>query len=305
MKRLRRLAFAFVVAAAACGSDDTPAPDGGGGGPDGGAPDGGGADANQLIVDRPYGLLVPGSYDGSQAVPLVLVLHGYTANGNLQAAYFGLNTLAESEGYILAYPDGTVDQAGNPFWNATDACCDFYGTGVDDVAYLTAVLDDVQASYNIDAKRVFAVGHSNGGFMSYRLACDITSRLAAIVSLAGATWMDPGMCQPSEPIAILQVHGDADATVPYGGNAGLPGAAATVAQWATKNGCTGPLEPSGKRLDLVSDLAGDETRVERHSGCPTNSAAELWTIEGGGHVPALSSAWSSTIYGFLIAHPKP
>lgn len=301
----RSLCLTLTMLVSACGSDGGPEDPDSGASHDAPVLDASPADANQLVIDRPYGLLVPAGYDGSQPVPLVLLLHGYGANGNVQAAYFGLNALAESEGFLLAYPDGTVDSGGRAFWNATDACCDFDGTGVDDVAYLTAVLDDVQGQYNVDPKRVYAVGHSNGGFMSYRLACDITPRLAAIVSLAGATWLDPGMCNPTGTISVLQVHGDMDTTVPYDGAAGYPSATGTVAQWATKNGCSGPLEVAAKRLDIDDGLAGDETMIARHSGCPAGAAAELWTIVGGGHIPNLSPNWATSIYAFLSAHPRP
>ncbi len=178
------------------------------------------------------------------------------------------------------------------------------------MAYLTAVMDDVAARYNVDPARVFMVGHSNGGFMSHRMACDRADRVAAIVSLAGATWADPAQCQPSEPVAILQVHGDADATIIYTGGKitgnAYPAAADTVASWAALNGCKGKLEPSDTRLDIEQAIADDETRVDRFAGCPSSSAeVELWTIETGSHVPSLiQPTWPETIVEFLLAHPK-
>ncbi len=258
-----------------------------------------------LVAARPFGLKVPSGYTAAVATPLVLVLHGYSASGQGQAAYFGLLADADEHGYLLAYPDGTVDSSGNRFWNATDACCNFYGRSVDDVAYLGAVIDDVAARYNVDARRVFVVGHSNGGFMAHRLACDLSGRLAAAVSLAGAVWKQPDKCQPASKVAVLQVHGDADDTILYAGNAAYPSALETVALWAQRNGCGGALMPSGPDKDLDTSLAGAETVTEGHEECAPGGAADLWTIRGGRHVPALGPAWADALWEYFRAHPKP
>ncbi len=124
---------------------------------------------------------------------------------------------------FVAHPDGTPDRADRRFWSATDACCDFGGANVDDVAYLTAVIDDVAARYAIDPKRVWVAGISNGGFMAHRLACERADKIAAIVSFAGATWADPARCAPTAPVSVLEVHGAADPVVRYEGGASLPG----------------------------------------------------------------------------------
>lgn len=289
---MRRIWFALVCAAlaAACG-DGAP------------ATDAGAADASPF-TERPYGLKVPNGYDEATPTPLVMVLHGYGASGFVQSAYFGMLDLVDSEGFLLAYPDGTIDSEGKPFWNATDGCCDFDGSGVDDVGYLTAVLDDVAAFYNVDPKRVYLVGHSNGGFMSYRMACDRAPRIAAIVALAGVTWLDPARCAPTEPVSILHLHGDLDADIDYAGSPTYPSAAVTVELWAGYDGCTGALAP-GTDLDLVPQLDGAETRVEETAGCPAGRAVNLWTIEGGGHIPQFGPDLGGTIWGFLQAHPKP
>jgi polyhydroxybutyrate depolymerase len=267
-------------------------------------------DAGDPIEQRPYNLLVPDGHDAKTPAPLVLLLHGYTSSGAVQLGYFGFADVAEEQDILVAYPDGTVDGNGNPFWNATDACCDLEDAGVDDVAYLTAVLDDVAENYAVDPARVFVIGHSNGGFMSHRMACDRADRIAAIASLAGATWADPALCQPSEPVAILEVHGDNDNTIGYDGGEiqgdAYPSAPDTVTTWADKNGCTGELETGKERLDLDTDLEGAETRVERFAGCPGAAAeVELWTLEGAGHVPNLARpGYAEAIAGFLLAHPK-
>jgi polyhydroxybutyrate depolymerase len=235
----------------------------------------------------------------------VLVLHGYGASGRQQAEYFGLLADAEEHGYLLAYPDGLIDPRGSRFWNATDACCNFYGRAVDDVAYLGAVLDDVATRYTVDPRRVFVIGHSNGGFMAHRLACDIGGRLAAVISMAGATWRNPASCPAPAAVHVLQVHGDADQTILYAGSIAYPSAADTVATWAQKNRCTGPLEVLGPELDLDAGVTGAETRLEGYAGCPPGGAADLWTIEGGAHIPGLGPSWADAAWEYFTAHPKP
>lgn len=260
-------------------------------------------------ANRPYGLKVPAGYDGRHPVPLVVVLHGYTSNGANHAAYFGLVHEADTAGFLLAYPNGTRDVFGNRFWNATDACCDWFRTGVDDVAYLDSVIDEITARYAVDRARVFLVGHSNGAFMAHRYACDRADRVAAIVTLAGVQWKDQSHCRPSSKVSVLQVHGRNDTTVNYDGGvmpngAAYPGAVETVDDWAKLDGCNGALAPTGRRLDLDRMVVGDETVEAAYSGCPAGAAAQLWTIEGGGHVPAFTDQWAPAIWAFMNNHPK-
>ena len=170
------------------------------------------------------------------------------------------------------------------------------------------VLDDLASRYHVDPKRVFVLGHSNGGFMAHRLACDLASRVAAIVSMAGATYAEPNHCHPSEPVSILQLHGDLDAVILFGGGplfgGTYPSASQTAATWASLNGCTGARANAGT-ADLVVDLLGAETRIERYAGCPARGAVELWTMVGAPHVPALRSEAPGLLWDFLSAHAKP
>ena len=99
--------------------------------------------------------------------------------------------LAEARGFLYCYPDGTIDRWGNRFWNATDACCDFGNTGVDDAGYLRGVIEEIARRFAVDRKRVYLIGHSNGGFMAYRMACQSADLIAGIASLAGTTFLEP------------------------------------------------------------------------------------------------------------------
>ena len=210
--------------------------------------------------------------------------------------------LAEDRGFILLAPDGT-DTGGTTFWAATDACCNFVNSPVDDSGYLRALIEGTQAAWPVDPKRIYVSGHSNGGFMSYRMGCDHSDLIAGIASLAGAAFdhapttlptVGAYSCDPSSPLHVLQVHGNSDGTVSYnGGNFGhaYPGAVGSVNRWAAFNGCDAQSAPTPPVVPAVSwDLAtpvGDDTSSARHGNCPAGGSAELWTISGGPHVPHL------------------
>src|SRR5205814_1733454 len=125
---------------------------------------------NALVAARPYETNIPLHYDPKKPTPLVIMLHGYSATPFVEEAIYGLTAVSEAQIFLYAMPSGLSDSQHHPYWNATDACCDRDGSHVDDVAYLNAVIDDMEARYNVDKKRIFFTGHSNGGFMSHRLA---------------------------------------------------------------------------------------------------------------------------------------
>jgi polyhydroxybutyrate depolymerase len=257
---------------------------------------------------RPVKLQVPSSVQPGMTYPLVVVLHGYGANGYVQEAYLGIRDWPTAHDAFVLAPDGTIDSSGKEFWNADPVCCDKDHTGVDDVAYLGGLIDTVIAERPIDPARVFLVGHSNGAFMAYRMACDRADVVTAIAGLAGAAASTPSTCNPSRPVSILHMHGTADTEVPYAGADGEglhePGAVESVAQWAAHDGCTGALTP-GPSLDLVQSLPGAETQTNATAGCPPGAAADLWTITGGTHLPDMQPGFPDDVWGWLDAHARP
>ena len=286
-----------------------------------GAPRAGPA-TNALVAARPYRIKVPAVVDPGKTYPLVLVLHGWGGTSERIERYYQLDALVDELGFLVAYPEGTEEThrrhfwgGHRRFWDATDACCNFYGAPVDDVAYLDAVIDDVSAHYRVDPKRVFVMGLSNGGYMSHRYACDRAGRVAAIVSQAGAMWADATRCKPSEPVAVLQIHGTEDEIVAYEGHPSsahgeslLPSAHQSAADWATFDHCAATPDTSAPPRDLVEGGLGDdapeaETTTERWTGC---RGVELWTMRGARHVPRpRQPLWARSIYYWLAAHPKP
>ena len=239
--------------------------------------------------------------------PLLILLHGYGASGAIQESYLKLTPATDAHGMLYVHLDGTLNGQDKRYWNATDACCG-YGNAVDDSAYITAVIADVSAHFKVDRRRVFIVGHSNGGLMSYRMACDHADKIAAIVSLEGATWSDPSRCRPTEAVATLEIHGLADQTIKYDGGgiatAKYPGAMATVEAWARYDGCTLTADnPAAPSHAIVAQLP-PATVLSYSKGCHPNGHAELWTQPGGVHIPPLGPTFADQVVTFLLAHPK-
>lgn len=265
--------------------------------------------------DRPVTVHVPVGADPAGA-PLLLVLHGYTSNGAEVAQWLPLGAAAGRRGAVWAYPDGSPDERGVRFWNATDACCGF-GSNVDDVGYLTELIDEIAARTAIDPGRVFLAGHSNGGFMSHRMACDRADKVAAIASISGVTFADPARCEPSGPVAVLQVHGTDDETISFEGgvlripgiqDSRYPGAAETARLWLGFDGCDPALTETTRRIDAVDAVGGTdglpETTVAESTGCDPGGRVELWSMPGVGHSPDFSNAFPDAVLDFLLAQQR-
>ncbi|WP_062520297.1 alpha/beta hydrolase family esterase [Demequina silvatica] len=284
---------AVLVAVAACGGggDDAPA---------GGATTSGGAQAN-----RPYEVHVPES--AGEAPPLLLLLHGYGMTGEQLVDIYDIAALSEERGFLYVAPDGTPDEAGRRFWDASDACCNFTGTAVDDSRYLADLIAAVLKEYGADPDRVAVLGVSNGGFMAYRLACEHADLLAAIASIAGSS-APPSGCDASTPVSVLEVHGTADDTIAYDGAAigaaTYPSAPDSVTAWAERDGCEPTLDPTGAMLDLEATLDGAETTVAAAPRCPAGVDAELWTVTGADHTMDFGPDAVPAIVDFLLAHPR-
>ena len=256
--------------------------------------------------DRPALLVLPSGYDPQTPLPLVLSLHGYTSHYMFQNSYFGLSALVNSHNFALILPNGTKDDQGDRFWNATDFCCGVIDSKPDDVAYLTGLVEEAAGRVNID--RVFATGLSNGAFMSYRLACESLPGLTAVVALAGTSFTDPARCASARPISILHVHGTDDDVVkieggtnPDIGEGSYPGASELVRRWAQRAGCDLSGAENLPNLDIDARADGDETTVTRYSsGCRDNLVVEYWEMESSPHVPRLAPDFGRRILAWLF-----
>ena len=254
---------------------------------------------------RPADLKVPATLTEGKEYPLVVVLHGYGATGFVQSSYFGMTMLPAMDKALVIAPDGTVDGTGKQFWNADAECCDFEKKNPDDVAYIGGIIDDVIDTWPVDKQAVYVIGHSNGGFMSYRMACERADVISAIAPLAGLAASDVTKCNPSRPVNVLHMHGTMDATVPYGPTTvvGNLGALGSVRQWATHNGCQASRTAAGE-LDLETNLPGAETKKYTTDGCPAEGAVELWAIEGAGHIPIFGSTLLPAVMQWFTDHRR-
>ena len=246
----------------------------------------------QIGGERVAQVLIPSDYTTTTRYPLIVLLHGYGANGYVQSLYLGLDTRVDSAQYVLVVPDGTENLAGERFWNATPACCAFSEANqqIDDVAYVRGLIEEAAATYSIDPGRIGLIGHSNGGFMALRMACEASDVVTSVVSLAGSTFIDDASCTPaSHPVSVLTMHGDQDKTIRYGGSEILgdayPGAKETTRRFAAHAQCDTDNPALAPNLDVVASVDGAETEVLEYSACAPGVDVTLWTMVDAPHIP--------------------
>jgi polyhydroxybutyrate depolymerase len=273
-------------------------------------------------VSRPLrSVRIPSSYCSAEPSPLLLVLHGYGSTGEAHLSMFDFADFFERDRVIVAAPDGLVDGQGNQFWNAVPSCCDFEKRGSSDVAYLTSVIRDLSAKYTIDTKRIYVAGHSNGGAMALRLACEVPELIAAVSSLSGPFYSDVNACTPrSRPPAVQLIHGTRDRVVPIGGGRlsvgpssapETPAIALVAARFATLNGCDGEsaFREAGS-VDVDARIEGSEGAILRPGPGPGASASECTRVElvrvtGMGHgISRPTPAWNTLVWGFLSSKTR-
>ena len=229
-------------------------------------------------IQRDYILYISELYDGSSAVPLVLNFHGYGSNANEQMFYGDFRDIADTEGFLLVHPEGTTF-IGNQFWNVG-----FPGISstIDDVGFTEALIDELATLYAIDLDRVYATGMSNGGFMSFLLACQLSEKIAAVASVTGSMTQDTfNDCNAQLPTPVLQIHGTEDDVVLYNGNTLSIPIADVISYWVDYNNCeTTPTTSTLPDLD-VSDGSTVEHSV--YEDGDNGITTEHMKVIGGGH----------------------
>ncbi len=212
-----------------------------------------------ITEDRILARYVPAVIDDLPR-PLIVVLHEYGGGAQTSIQDVGLREAAAGGGWVMLAPSGMVDTAGNRYWNATAACCDRDHRRNDDIGYLRQIIIDALIQYPIDRGRVVVVGGSNGGFMAYQLACDVSDLVTAVVVIAGTEENTERACQPSLPVSVFHVHGTEDRGVKFEGGelsvlleriAPYPAATETVRRWARRNNC--PTEEPTKSANVEAD----------------------------------------------------
>ena len=270
-------------------------------------------DWGDLIPPDDVPVYLPPDYNPDDPTPLLIFLHGWAPISPVwYDVLVPIQDDANAHGYLFAKPVGSQDIFGDYFWNATDACCDMFGADPPHVSYLLALVQSIQAHYNVDPQRIHLLGQSNGGFMCHRMACEAPETFASVVSLSGALWNDQSMCQPSEPIHVLNIHGTLDPIIFWLGGylppnlTPYPGVETTAAFWAAHNGCsTNPTNLGNFDFDLA--VAFSETTRWVYEPCddPAAGSTELWQTTLGSHFPIITAEGSAAIFDYLDTHTKP
>ena len=236
-----------------------------------------------LTVDgrnRFYLINLPPNYDQSNDVPLVIALHGGGGKGSQMESDYLLTEKANAAQFAIVYPDGVQSDGilGARTWNA-GTCCDYaVEKNIDDVKFIRVLIDELIKKYpNINPKKVYATGMSNGAMMCYRLACELSNKIAAIAPVAG-TLATTTTCQPTRPVPILHIHSKLDAKVPYEGGTGIfgyyfPPVADGLSTWVKNDGCAS----TSKTVSTFPNYT-----LTKWSNC-TNSAIEFYFTNDGGH----------------------
>jgi polyhydroxybutyrate depolymerase len=236
-------------------------------------------------LTREYKLYIPASYTGASAVPLVFNIHGYTSNNVEQLVYGDFRAIADTANFLMVLPQGTIDGAGFTFFNAG------FGPGVDDVSFMSALIDEIDANYNINLNRVYSTGMSNGGYMSATLACELSDRFAAIASVTGSiTPLSANACNLTHPMPYLQFHGTADATVPYAGSGGSYSIDNLLGMFISANNCDAV--PTITNMPDIDPTDG--CTAERYEYLNGDDGSEVvhYKIIGGAHTwPGTAINW--------------
>jgi polyhydroxybutyrate depolymerase len=266
-------------------------------------------------MKRTYLLRVPEKVKDAPEVPVVLVFHGGLGRPENMPDTTGFNKLADAEGFVVAYPRGTsrVEGVELDTWNGGLCCGWAQANHIDDVGFIRALLDDLSGVVAVDPRRIFAAGLSNGAIFSYRLACELADRIAAIGPVSGT--QNTAECHPAQPVSVIHFHGTADRMVPLEGGYGegvsgfsFAPVAESIHFWAANDGCAAAVDRTQNGPILH----------EVHTPCALGTAVELYIIDGGPHgwpggvayAPGAedpSNAIDATMvmWEFFKAHPKP
>lgn len=222
-------------------------------------------------IERNYIIHLPPSYNEEANLPLVFNFHGLGSNALQQEFYSDMNRVADEKEFIVCYPNGV-----DGIWNVG------FGGDQDDVGFVLALIDHLATNYHIDLTRVFSCGMSNGGYFSYRLACEATDRIAAIASVTGSIVPNRlAQCIPGRPIPIMQIHGTQDGTVPYDGFAFGISQEALITFWKESNNCS-TLPDTTEIPDIVIEDGVTGIRID-YTDCEGISQIAFYRLEGGGH----------------------
>ena len=241
-------------------------------------------------IIRTYILYVPDTYSAETAAPLLFNFHGYGSTSTEQMVYGDFRPIADTAGFLVVHPMGTEDALGTTHWNVG-----WETSTVDDVGFASTLIDSLALDFNIDFNKVYSTGMSNGGFMSYTLACNLSNRFSAIASVTGSMTKDqPNSCNCEHPMPIMEIHGTADATVPYNGYYLFESIEDVLNYWVDFNNCdTDPL------FTEVPDIDPDDGCTAEHylwSNGDNGAIVDHYKIINGGHT------WPGSSYNIGVTN---
>ena len=254
-------------------------------------------------IQRDYILYVPDSTDFGKPVPLVFALHGGTGNAENFIETSGLNEVADQQGFIVVYPNGTgrlgIDKLLT--WNGGTCCGYAQLENIDDVGFVRSIVTKLSSLVTIDRQRIYATGFSNGAILAQRLGCEAADLFAAIAPVSGTLNFSP--CNPSQPISVIEFHGTADPNILYTGGYGpeslshvkFASVPDTLKFWSSFDGCGSPSQTS----------PAASIQLDTWSGCKGGSALELYTLVDGVHAwPRSPLSAAQVIWDFFAAHSR-
>jgi len=242
---------------------------------------------NYENTSRNFLVHFPPGFTNAQHLPIVFNLHGYGSDAAQQEFYSRMSETSDANNFVVVYPNGIANS-----WNSGFVTP--YNSSPDDVGFISKIIDTLYTLYNIDLTRVYSCGMSNGGFQSYRLACDLENRIAAIASVTGATTALQALnCSLSRKIPVLEIHGTADPLVPYGGSTGIKSVEETIDFWVGKDLCSAVNDT----VQYPDTDPNDSSTVERihYASCGSGTEVMFYKITGGGHT--WPNAYIDYIYG--------
>lgn len=254
-------------------------------------------------LERTYLLHIPPGLDSQSPVPVVFVFHGFTQTAEAIQVLSGFNEVSDQNGFVVVYPNGFEHS-----WNGSGCCGEAVNQAIDDLSFVRQMLVDIGTIVQVDPKRIYSTGFSNGAIFSYRLACEMSETFAAVAPVSGWLLSDP--CQPLQPVSVMHLHGSNDNFTGAANRMMIKGHLTDVvfppveqglATWAQLDGCSRTAQVEQQQQGLVTHTV--------YSGCNAGTEVELYTIKNGGHAwpspyafPAISSPG---IWDFFKAHPKP
>ncbi len=232
-------------------------------------------------LDREYHIYIPVSYDGATSVPLLFVFHGYGGNARDLMRWGDMRSVADTAGFILIVPQGYKDHRGSPHWNVGSWTI---GSTVDDIGFIEKIINRTSDEFNLDLKRVYSYGHSNGGYFSFELACQLGNKIAAIGSIGGTMSTESyDSCEPSHNTSVITVHGTSDPIVYYTG--GRPynskSQVETLRYWVDFNNTN--ISPEIIEVPDSDKNDGSQVELYKYDGGTNGTSVHHFKVINGGH----------------------